>query len=121
MKLPALDELVARIGTIRGRLWAGSLVVVAILVFAGTMAWRTLSTMSHEITTTLRDVQAASRMPSQLASDAAKSLEAGSRYIDTRDASAESAFRQHGWNAHEMQRAMNGRSDRTADEIATVA
>jgi methyl-accepting chemotaxis protein len=107
--------------TIRGRLWLGSLVVVALLVIAGAVGWRTLSTMSREITATLLDVQTESRLASQLSSDAAKSLEAGTRYLDTRDPDAEAAFRQHGWNAHDIQRAINARPDRTADEVTTVA
>jgi methyl-accepting chemotaxis protein len=107
--------------TIRGRLWIGSLVVVALLVLAGAVAWRTLNTMSREITATLRDVQTESRLASQLSSDAAKTLEAGARYIDTRDPDAEIAFREHGWNAHDIQRAINARPDRTPEEVATVA
>lgn len=107
--------------TIRGRLWIGSLVVVALLIVAGAVAWRTLSTMSREITTTLRDVQTESRLASQLSSDAAKALEAGARYLETRDPQAEAAFRQHGWNAHDIQREINARPDRTVEEIATVA
>jgi methyl-accepting chemotaxis protein len=114
-------RLVAGTQTIRGRLWIGSLVVVALLVVAGAVAWRTLSSMSREITTTLRDVQTESRLASQLSSDAAKTLEAGARYLDSRDPEAEAAFRQHGWNAHDIQRAINARPDRTAEEVATVA
>src|SRR5690349_935035 len=116
-----MERAAAVTQTIRGRLWIGSLVVVVLLVAAGAMAWGTLGTMSREITTTLRDVQTESRLASQLSSDAAKTLEAGIRYIDTRDPEAEAAFRQHGWNAHDIQRAINARPDRTADEVATVA
>jgi len=117
----SLTRLAASARSIRGRLWMGSLVVVALLVVAGAVAWRTLNAMSREITTTLRDVQTESRLASQLSSDAAKALEAGERYLDTRDPEAEMAFRQHGWNAHDIQRAINARPDRTADEVATVA
>ena len=117
----SLSRLVMAPRSIRGRLWIGSLVVVALLVAAGAMAWRTLNAMSREITATLRDVQAESRLASQLSSDAAKTLEAGARYLDSRDPEAEAAFRQHGWNAHDIQRAMNARPDRTPDEVATVA
>ena len=120
-RLASFKRLVGMARTIRGRLWIGSLIVVALLVVAGTVAWRTLGTMSREITTTLRDVQTESRLASQLSSDAAKALEAGGRYLDTRDPEAEAAFRQHGWNAHDIQRAINARPDRTADEVATVA
>jgi methyl-accepting chemotaxis protein len=121
MRIVRFSDLVAMAGSIRGRLWIGSLVVVALLAVAGTVAWRTLSSMSREITTTLHDVQTESRLASQLSSDAARTLEAGTRYLDTRDPDAETAFRQHGWNAHDIQRAINARPDRTADEIATVA
>ena len=116
-----VERAAALMQTIRGRLWIGSLVVVALLVVAGVMAWRTLGSMSREIATTLRDVQTDSRLASQLSSDAAKTLQAGMRYVDTRDPDAETAFRQHGWNAHDIQRAINARPDRTADEVATVA
>ena len=114
-------RLLAAVQSIRGRLWLGSLVVVSLLVIAGAMSWRTLNEMSQEITTTLRDVQTESRLASQLSSDAAKTLEAGARYLDDRDPDAEAAFRQHGWNAHDIQRAINARPDRTAEEVATVA
>ena len=116
-----LSQLARLTQTIRGRLWIGSLVVVVLLVVAGAVSWRALGTMSREIAAALRDVQTESRLASQLASDAAKTLEAGSRYIDTRDPDAEIAFRQHGWNAHDIQRAINARPDRTAEEVATVA
>jgi methyl-accepting chemotaxis protein len=119
--IPRLERLLMSAQSIRGRLWIGSLVVVALLVAAGAMSWRTLNSMSREITTTLRDVQAESRLASQLSSDAAKTLEAGARYLDDRDPEAEAAFRQHGWNAHDIQRAINARPDRTAEEVATVA
>ncbi|MFL5614195.1 MAG: hypothetical protein ACJ796_11090 [Gemmatimonadaceae bacterium] len=79
-------------GTIRGRLWIGSLIVVALLIIAGAVAWRTLNTMSREITNTLQEVQTESRLASQLSSDAAKALEAGGRYLDTRDPDAEPRF-----------------------------
>ena len=121
MKAVRLSGLGAVAGSIRGRLWMGSLVVVALLVAAGAVAWQTLGSMSREITTSLRDVQTESRLASQLSSDAAKTLAAGARYLDTRDPAAESDFRQHGWNAHDIQRAINARADRTADEVATVA
>ena len=120
-RLPFVSRLGGSTQTIRGRLWIGSLVVVALLVIAGAVAWRTLNSMSREITTTLRDVQTESRLASQLSSDAAKTLDAGVRYLDTRDPDAETAFRQHGWNAHDIQRAINARPDRTAEEVATVA
>ena len=121
MRTPTAGELAGWAQTIRGRLWIGSLVVVAILVVAGSVAWRTMRSMTRDINATLADVQAESRLASQLASDAAKTLEAGGRYIETRDPEAASSFRQHGWNAHMLQRAMSGRADRTSDEIVTVA
>ncbi|HEY2376895.1 MAG TPA: methyl-accepting chemotaxis protein [Gemmatimonadaceae bacterium] len=121
VRFTVIERAAASTQTIRGRLWIGSFVVVALLVVAGAVGWRTLSTMSREITATLRDVQTDSRLASQISSDAAKTLQAGTRYIDTRDPDAEMTFRQHGWNAHDIQRAINARPDRTADEVAIVA
>ena len=56
-----------------------------------------------------------------LSADVAKTIEAGSRYLETHDTPAQNAFRRFGWAAHEVQREMNDRPDQTAAEVATVA
>ncbi len=109
------------IGTIRGRLWTGFGVLVALLILAGVIARGTLATMATAIESALLEVQTEARLSSQLTNDVAKTLEAGNRYLETRDSSAEVAFRLHGWDAHSVQRDMSNLPGRSADEIATVA
>src|SRR5262245_50461192 len=117
LSLPSFAKFLSITSTIRGRLWAGSLVVIALLVFAGAIAWRTMGAMSRQTSATLQEVQTESRLASQLSSDAAKALEAGGRYLETHDPVAETSFRQHGWNAHVMQRATSRRSNATPEEL----
>ena len=109
------------IGTIRGRLWAGFGIIVALLAIAGVVARQALGTMSDAIYGTLSSVQTEARLSAQLTNDVSKTLEAGNRYLETQDSSAETAFRLHGWDAHDVQRMMNALPNRSADEIATVA
>jgi methyl-accepting chemotaxis protein len=107
--------------TIRGRLWLGFGVLVALLMVAGVVARSSFSGMSATITQSLVDVQAESQLASQLSANAAKTIEAGSRYLETRDSTAEGAFRKYGWAAHDVQRKMNDRPGQSATEVATVA
>ncbi len=108
-------------GTIRGRLWAGFGVLVALLIAAGIVARGAMGTMSSAIDATLADVQLQAGLSAQLTNDLSKTLEAGNRYMETRDTSAETAFRADGWDAHRVQARMNALPGRTAEEIATVA
>jgi methyl-accepting chemotaxis protein len=116
-------NILARSGlnTIRGRLWVGFGVLVALLVVAGVVGKESLGTMSSLITESLVDVQMSSRLSSELAGDVAKTAEAGSRYVETRDTSAQSAFRNYGWAAHQVQRQMNDRPNQSSAEVAIIA
>ena len=109
------------LNTIRGRLWIGFGVLVALLVVAGAMVRSSFNGMSNTITQSLADVQQESQLASMLSSHVAKTIEAGSRYLDSRDSAAQEAFRRSGWEAHEIQRAMNDRSGQTVAEVAIVA
>jgi methyl-accepting chemotaxis protein len=115
----ALDAL--KLNTIRTRLWIGFGVLVALLAIAGIFARQSFTGMSSMIATSLGDVQAESRLASTLSGDVAKTIEAGSRYIDTRGATDEAAFRTFGWHAHGVQRQMNDRPGQTSTELATIA
>jgi methyl-accepting chemotaxis protein len=77
--------------------------------------------MSTTITESLSEVQAQAQLTSQLSADVAKTIEAGSRYIETRDSAAEDAFRLNGWSAHDVQTRMNDRPGQSATEVATIA
>ena len=109
------------LNTIRGRLWFGFGVLVALLVVAGVVGKSSLSTMSSLITDALVDVQMSSRLSSELAGDVAKTAEAGSRYVQTRDTAAQTAFRNYGWAAHQVQRQMNDRPNQSWAEVAIIA
>jgi len=109
------------LNSIRGRLWAGFGALVALLVLAGLMARRSFEGISETISTSLTEVQSEAQLASQLSADVAKTIEAGARYIDSRDTTADAMFRRFGWAAHEIQRQMNDRPGQTAAEVATVA
>lgn len=110
-----------RLNTIRGRLWQGFGVLVALLVIAGIIARRSFAGMSLATTQTLSEVQTEAQLASSLSADIAKTIEAGSRYLETRDSAAQNVFRRYGWAAHEVQREMNDRPNQAATEVAIVA
>jgi len=109
------------LNTIRGRLWLGFGALVALLVVAGAVARRSFTAMSTTINASLAEVQTEARLASTLSANATKTIEAGAHYLDTRDSSAQEAFRQFGWAAHSVQREMIDRPGQTATEVATVA
>jgi hypothetical protein len=111
----------AQFNSIRGRLWIGFGVLVGILLLAGFEARSALTGMSNEIVASLSEVEADASLTSQVSADVAKTIEAASRYLDTRDTSAQSAFRAFGWAAHEVQRQMNSRPNQSATEVAALA
>jgi methyl-accepting chemotaxis protein len=111
----------SRLNTIRGRLWLGFGVLVALLVVAGAVARRSFTAMATTINESLAEVQAEARLASTLSANATKTIEAGARYLETRDTTAQDAFRKFGWTAHNVQREMNDRPNQTAAEVATVA
>src|SRR5689334_16138973 len=92
------------LNTIRGRLWVGFGVLVAMLVVAGIVARRSFSGISDTITESLAEVQTESQLASALSANIAKTIEAGARYLDSRDSTAETAFRKYGWASHDIQR-----------------
>ena len=115
----ALDRL--NLNTIRSRLWLGFGILVAMLIVAGFVARRSFAGISETITQSLAELQSESQLASALSADVAKTIEAGSRYLESRDSAAQSAFRKYGWAAHNIQRQMNDRPGQSATEVATVA
>jgi methyl-accepting chemotaxis protein len=109
------------LNSIRTRLLVGFGVVVALLVTGGIIARRSFTDMSERITQSLAEVQSESELAGQLSSDVAKTIEAGSRYLDTRDSVTENAFRKSGWAAHDVQRRMNALPGQNSAEVAIVA
>jgi len=91
------------------------------LLIAGIVARRSFSAISETITQSLAELQAESQLASNLSADVGKTIEAGSRYLDAHDSSAQSSFRKFGWAAHDIQRQMNEHPGQSATEVATVA
>ena len=110
-----------RLTTIRARLWLGFGVLVTLLVIAGAVANSSFTAMSNAISESLDDVQAEAALANTMSSNVARTIEAGSRYLDSRDSSVQAAFRRAGWAAHETQRRMNDRKGQTVAEVAIVA
>ncbi|HVZ79052.1 MAG TPA: methyl-accepting chemotaxis protein [Gemmatimonadaceae bacterium] len=110
-----------QLGTIRGRLWAGFGVLVALLVVIGGLVRRSMSAIDGTMGSTLGAVEAQSRLASQLSSAVFQTLEAGSRYVEARDSVTEQTFHDQGWAAHRLQRQMNDQPGQTAEEIGLLA
>src|ERR1043166_2425411 len=91
-----------KLNSIRTRLFLGFGIMVALLLAGGFIARSAFNDMSERITQSLADVERESQLAGELSSNVAKTLEAGSRYLDTRDSSTENAFRKSGWAAHEV-------------------
>ena len=102
-------RILARRGTIRGRLTLGFAALIILLLVAGVLARRTMTQMSATIGATLKGVQEEARQSADLSGDVSQTIEAASTYVQTRDSTALAAFRKNAWHAHEVQRAMNAR------------
>src|SRR5918992_2642462 len=107
--------------SVRGRLSGGFGVLVALLVAAAALARSSMDFLSNAIGSTLAEVQADAQLSALLSSSVVQALEAGHRYVETRDPEALRTFRTHGWSAHRVQRALNSRTGQTSNEIALLA
>jgi methyl-accepting chemotaxis protein len=110
-----------RLNSIRGRLLVGFGLLIAVLVVAAVLARGSMRDLSLAIGDSLSSVQEESRLSAQLSSSVVQSLEAGRRYVATRDPRALEIFRTQGWNAHAAQRALNARRNQTTDEVSLLA
>jgi methyl-accepting chemotaxis protein len=111
----------AQLGTIRGRLWAGFGALVALLLVAGALARSSMGTLANALSATLTSVEAESRLASQLSGAVAQTITAGAQDVETHDTTSERIFRDQGWAAHGIQRAMNNRPGQTAEELGVLA
>ena len=114
-------SVLATLGTIRGRLWAGFGVLVVLLIIAGVLAQNTISGLTQAMAAELKEVQQESALSSRLSASTVATLSAGTRYLETGDTSALTTFREQGWYAHRLQREMNDRPGQRAAEVAAVA
>jgi methyl-accepting chemotaxis protein len=111
----------ALLKSVRVRLTVGFGVLILLLVAATALARSSMDFLSDAIAHTLAEVQADAQLSAELSSSVVQALEAGHRYVETRDAESLLRFRKHGWNAHRVQRALNSRQSQTSNEIALLA
>ena len=116
-----MSALLARLDSIRSRMWLGFGGVVLLVLVSAAVARSAMGGLSTAIGTSMADVQRESQLSSKLVSDVTEALNAGNRYVETRDTASENAFRKYGWDAHAAQRALNSLAGRTSEEIATAA
>ncbi|HEU4989256.1 MAG: methyl-accepting chemotaxis protein [Gemmatimonadota bacterium] len=116
-----MTRWLSQLATIRGRLWGGFGVLVALLVVAGAVARSSMGTLADTMSVTLASVQEESRLASQLSGAVAQTLEAGAQYVETRDSTAERIFRDEGWAAHGIQRTMSNRPGQSAEAVGVLA
>jgi CHASE3 domain sensor protein len=107
--------------SVRVRLTGGLGILIALLVAAAALARNSMDFLSNAIGTTLAEVQADAQLSAQLSANVVQALEAGHRYVETRDPEALRRFRTHGWSAHRAQRELNRRSSQTSNEVALLA
>ncbi len=107
--------------TIARRLVVG---FIGVLVLGGAAAmvglW-SMQGMSRTIGLTLADVRTEAQLAANLSANIAQVMSAGSRYVETRDSSAQADFRRLGWAAHAAQREMNMRDGQSPQEISLLA
>jgi methyl-accepting chemotaxis protein len=111
----------ARLYSVRVRLTGGFGILIALLVAASALARSSMDFLSNAIGTTLAEVQADAQLSAQLSASVVQALEAGHRYVETRDRAAFRTFRSHGWSAHRVQRELNSRPGPTSAEIVLLA
>jgi methyl-accepting chemotaxis protein len=107
--------------TIRGRLLAGFIVLIVLIVAAGVVARRSLVALSGTVGATLAEVRADAALAARLSADIAQTVSAGTRYLEAGDSASQARFRQLGWQAHAVQAAMNARAAGSAEEAALLA
>ncbi len=100
---------VAQRGGIRNRLVLGFSLLFVLLGIAGIFARSTMTSMASGVSSTLAGVQQEAAQSTALSADIGQTLEAATRYVDTRDTSALGAFRKLGAHAHAVTREMNAR------------
>lgn len=104
---------------IRGRLLAGFGMVLVLLALAGTVGWRSMTSLSGAIRHSMRGVEQDARLSATLATDVAREIAVASRYTE-RAPGAEAEWDSLRWQTHRTQRALLRREGQTQDEVQLV-
>ena len=107
--------------TITRRLLAGFIAILALGGAAALVGLLSMRGMSETIGLTLTDVRSEAQLAARLSTNIAQVMAAGTRYVETRDSTAQADFRRLGWSSHRAQRELNLRDGHTAEEVALLA
>lgn len=110
-----------RLNSIKQRLWVGFITLMALMLVAGVLGWRSLTMLSLAIRETLAEVQQEARLSSNLTIDIAQTIQAGGHYVENRDSLSLEEYRRFGMRAHNIQRSMSNMAGQSAEEISLVA
>lgn len=108
-------------GTITRRLVAGFVAILALGGAAAIVGLVSMRGMSETIGLTLGEVRTEAQLAARLSTNIAQVMAAGTRYLETRDSTAQEDFRRLGSSAHRAQREMNLRDGQSAEEITLLA
>jgi methyl-accepting chemotaxis protein len=109
-----------RIGSgIRSRLVLGFGFVLVLLAVAGTVGWRSMTSLSGAIRHSMKGVEQDARLSAMLATDVAREIAVAARYIEQGEVAA-AEFDSLRWQTHRTQRALLRRDGQTQQEVELV-
>jgi methyl-accepting chemotaxis protein len=106
--------------SIRTRLFMGFGVLVALLLAAGALGWRSMTATSGTIGEALDGVEQDARLSTRLATDVAREIAVAARYIEQTDPGAAASFDSLRWQTHRTHRVLRRRPGQTREEVALV-
>ncbi len=116
--VPVAQSSGASTSTIRNRLILGFGVIVVLLLGAGIFARSTMTSLAKAIGQTLEGVQVEAAQSTRLSAAVGQTLDDATRYVETRDTAALTAFRLYGSQAHKLTREMNARLSKSSTDDA---
>jgi hypothetical protein len=111
----------AALDTIRGRLIAGFLALMALLAAAGIVGGVAIGAASGEIASALGTVRRETALTATLTTNVTRELAAAARYVEGAASSDRDTFRAAGWAAHGALRDLNDSPGLTAAEVGLIA
>ncbi|HEX6038306.1 methyl-accepting chemotaxis protein [Longimicrobium sp.] len=104
---------------IRSRLILGFGFVLVLLAVAGTVGWRSMTSLSGAIRSSMSGVEQDARLSAMLATDVAREIAVAARYIEHGE-SAAAEFDSLRWQTHRTQRQLLRRDGQTQEEVELV-
>ena len=109
-----------RLGSgIRSRLVMGFGFVLVLLAVAGTVGWRSMTSLTGAIRHSMQGVEQDARLSAMLATDVAREIAVAARYVEHGE-SAAAEFDSLRWQTHRTQRQLLRRDGQTQEEVELV-